>query len=256
MSSSIGRTDCRGLLLDGLCGRLRRQFSLCRHVRRLCVRPRPRRPWTRRDRPPSSSLQHGATNDLLFPRRARWRVRPSHMHAARIKCSTVGRLGRRRRAYPCDRCGTADDLHGAAILRAAAGFSSPGGRLCRQHICSSPAQPARGAGPHGAAGLRRLQRLSPVSPSLCLRRPGGEQLPTTRRCPYHGVVWTGDLPCDAHDGRHWPDFDARVAATRCDVCRRLHSGARHSHPRPRASCPWLGTRRMLGLEAIQDERRG
>ena len=212
--------------------------------------PGPRPTWARRDRRAPSSLQHGAIDNLLFPRRARWRVRPSHLHAARIKCSAVGRLVRRRRAYPCDRRGAADDLHGAAILRSAARLSSPGARLCRQHIRASPAQPTHGAGPRGAARPRRVQRLSPVSPGLCFRRRGGEQLPATRRCPYHGVVWAGDFPRDAHDGRRWPDFDSRLATTRRDVCRRLHSGARHSHPRPRDRPHGWRTRRMLGRESI------
>src|SRR6202048_4035298 len=170
------------------------------------------------------------------------------MYAAGTGRSAVERLPRLRPANPCDCRGAAHDRHGAAILRPAAGLSSPCERLRQQHVCHVPAQPADRTRPCCAARLWGVQRLPAVSPGLCLRRRGDEHRRSASRLSHHGVVWIGDLPRHVDDGRCWPGSCAGVAATWRVVGWQLHSAARPSHPRPwhpadrRAYCTWLAGR--------------
>src|SRR5713226_5834268 len=170
------------------------------------------------------------------------------MHVAGRIGSTAKRLPRCCSAGSRDCGGAAYDRHGAAVLRPAAGVSSPGYRLRRQHICDVPAQPAGGTRPRGSARLWGVQRLPSVSPRLCLRRRGGGDRRSASRGSHDGVVWSGDFPCDADDGRRQPGPHARVATTRRVVRRQFHSAARPYHPRPwhlavrRAYGPWLVAR--------------
>ena len=131
---------------------------------------------------------------------------------------------------------------------AASGISSPRGRLRQQHLCAVAAQLADDPQPRGAARFWSIQRLPAVSAGLCLCGRSGEHRPSAPRISHHGVVRTGNLPCDADDRRPRAGSRADVAAAWCVAGRQLYPAAWHYHSRPwhpalrRAHRTWLAGR--------------
>ena len=142
------------------------------------------------------------------------------------------RLAERGRANTRHRRRTAHDRDGIAVLRHAPGVSSPCDRLRQQHLCHVLAQLADNPQPRGTARFWRVQRLPAVSAGLCLCGRSGEHRPSAARVPHYGVVRTGNLPCDADDGRRRAGSGAGVATARRVARRQLYPAARHYHARP------------------------
>ena len=153
--------------------------------------------WARRDRPAPPALQLGPIDDLLLSGRARGRTGPGDMHAAGTDGPAAERLPRLRPANPRDCRRAAHDRHGAAVLRPAAGLSSPCERLRQQHVCHVPAQPADGS----AAALRRSPlgcstascRVPWSMPSSPRRRAPPERFPAFS--PWRRLDWGPSPPC-------------------------------------------------------------
>ena len=174
-----GRTICHDLLPDAVRRGLCRQLSLHRHVRRLCLRARPRSA-VGTARP---SLRHllynsGRLTTYCFLGGLAGALGQVICTPQGTTVIAAGRLARRRPANPRDCRRAAHDRDGAAVLRPAAGaFIALRSASAAARFATVAAQPADDPQPRGAARLWGVQRLPAVSAGLCLRRRGGEHRP-------------------------------------------------------------------------------
>ena len=179
-----------------------------------------------------------------------------HMYPAGINVHAARRLAGRRRACSRDYRRTAHDRDGVAVLRPAAGVSSPDGRLRQQHVRAVAAQLVDDPQSRRAARFRGVQRLPAVSAGLCLCGRSGEHLPGVAGFLTMASFGLGTFPAMLMMGGvgrviapAWRQRGVRLAGA-CILA------ARPDHARPWHCCHWARTCRTACWEGTPYDRVG